>query len=103
QKYLPAYMQPTDYVWLPSMPLNSSGKVDRQALAASNSANGFMASYAAPRTPIEEILSSIWSDLLKIQKVGINDNFFQLGGHSLLATKLITQAGDAFAVELPLL
>jgi len=103
QKYLPPYMLPTDYVWLPAMPLTSSGKIDRQALAATAHTRSARVSYAAPRTPTEETLSFIWSEVLKIPKIGINDNFFELGGHSLLATKLITYAGDAFAVELPLL
>ena len=103
QKYLPSYMLPSDYVWLASMPLTSSGKIDRQALAVSGRPTGSRPSYVAPRSPTEETLSTIWSEVLKVQKIGINDNFFELGGHSLLATKLITYAGDAFAVELPLL
>jgi acyl carrier protein len=96
-------MLPSDYVWLASMPLTSSGKIDRQALAVSGRPTGSRPSYVAPRSPTEETLSTIWSEVLKVQKIGINDNFFELGGHSLLATKLITYAGDAFAVELPLL
>ena len=55
-----------------------------------------------PRTPVEEILAKIWAEILKLDKVGIHDNFFHLGGHSLLATKLISRVRDTFKLDLPL-
>jgi acyl carrier protein len=59
--------------------------------------------YAAPRTPIEEMLANLWASTLKLDRVGINDNFFKSGGHSLLGTLLISRIRDTFQVELPLL
>jgi acyl carrier protein len=58
--------------------------------------------YVAPSTPLEEILSAIWSEVLGIERIGANDNFFGLGGHSLLATQVISRARDIFQMDLPL-
>jgi acyl carrier protein len=58
--------------------------------------------YLAPRTSVEEKLAAIWRDILKLERVGIHDDFFALGGHSLLATQVIARVTDAFEVELPL-
>jgi len=71
--------------------LTSSGKIDRQALAVSGRPTGSRPSYVAPRSPTEETLSTIWSEVLKVQKIGINDNFFELGGHSLLAVASVSR------------
>jgi FkbH-like protein len=61
------------------------------------------AAYAAPRTPVEEMLADIWASTLKLDRVGIKDNFFKVGGHSLLGTLLISRIRDTFQIELPLL
>src|SRR6185503_13381387 len=58
--------------------------------------------YVAPRTPIEEKLVSIWTEVLSIDRIGVEDNFFMLGGHSLMATQLIGRIRTAFGYELPL-
>jgi acyl carrier protein len=74
--------------------------VDRRALARiepERSVSGFV----APRTPTEELLAGIWSDLLQVERVGANDRFFDLGGHSLLAARLTSRVRDTFGVELP--
>jgi acyl carrier protein len=58
--------------------------------------------YEAPRTPVEELLAQIWSQVLRVERVGIHDDFFELGGHSLLATRVIAQIREVLQVELPL-
>jgi acyl carrier protein len=99
---LPDYMVPNAFVILETLPLTSNGKIDRRALPPPNLDIEPSDKYVAPHTPIEEILVNIWSEVLKVEKVGINDNFFELGGHSLLATKLVAQIRDRLEIELPL-
>ncbi|MEH2435909.1 MAG: amino acid adenylation domain-containing protein [Nostoc sp.] len=99
---LPDYMVPNAFVMLESMPLTPNGKVDRHALPAPDLHSDRTEKYVAPRTPIEEILVQIWSQVLKVEQVGIHDNFFELGGHSLLATQVLSRIRDRFKVQLPL-
>ncbi len=99
---LPGYMIPNAFVILDALPLTANGKIDSRALPPPESSSEASDKYAAPRTPIEDILVTVWSEVLKVEKVGINDNFFELGGHSLLATKLVAQIRDRLKVELPL-
>lgn len=98
---LPEYMVPTVFVLLPALPLTPNGKVDRRALLALETQSHSQPAFEAPRTPIEEVLVSAWSQILGIEQVGIRDNFFELGGHSLLATQLISRIREIFQVELP--
>ncbi len=103
RQMLPEYMIPSAFVMLAELPLTASGKVDRRALSAPDSLRSETEqSYAAPRTPIEELLAGIWANLLGLEQVGINDNFFDLGGHSLLATRLMSQIRDALQIDLAL-
>jgi amino acid adenylation domain-containing protein len=108
---LPDYMVPSAFVLLESLPLTSSGKLDRRALPApddfGNRQDGQdkqdgKAASVAPLTPVEKMLATIWADLLEIKEVGINDNFFELGGHSLLAVRLFAQIEKKFGRRLPL-
>jgi amino acid adenylation domain-containing protein len=99
---LPSYMVPNAFVILDALPLTANGKIDRRALPPSESSSETSEKYVAPRNPIEDILVNVWSEILKVEKVGINDNFFELGGHSLLATKLVAQIRDRLKIELPL-
>ncbi|MCG8349645.1 MAG: amino acid adenylation domain-containing protein, partial [Chloroflexales bacterium] len=103
QQKLPDYMVPVAFVLLAALPLTPNGKVDRKALPAPEGARPDLADgYVAPRTPEEEVLSSLWAQVLNVAQPGIHDNFFELGGHSLIATRLATRIRDAFQVELPL-
>ena len=102
KKQLPNYMVPGAFVLLPALPLTPNGKVDRRALPAPDLRPELEQSFVAPGTPIEEMLASIWIEVMKIERVGVQDNFFELGGHSLLATQVISRVRDTFALELPL-
>ena len=99
---LPDYMVPNAFVILDSLPLTPNGKVDRRALPTPDTNRDLFAKFVAPRTPVEEILTLIWAQVLKVAQVGIEDNFFELGGHSLLATQLISRIRTNFQIELPL-
>src|SRR5262245_53331511 len=100
---LPVYMIPSVFVVLDALPLSPNGKVDRKALPAPDQSRPELEQgYQAPRTPMEERLAEIWREVLKLQRVGIRDNFFDLGGHSLLATQVISRVRAAFQTEVPL-
>jgi amino acid adenylation domain-containing protein len=100
---LPDYMVPSAFMFLESLPLTPSGKVDRKALPTPDQSRPELEeTYTAPHSPTEEILVKIWAEVLKIEKVGIHDNFFDLGGHSLLATQVIARIREALQAELPL-
>ena len=94
-------MVPSAFVFLASLPLNPSGKVDRKALPAPEG-NTAAASYVAPRTATEASLVALWEELLGVTPIGITDDFFALGGHSLLAVRLMlritAQLGSAPAM-----
>lgn len=103
KRRLPAYMVPAKLVVLEKLPLNPSGKVDRQALPAPE-ATGREAEkeFVPPETEVEELLAEIWGELLGVEQVSLLDNFFDLGGHSLLVPQLFARVHDAFRVDLPL-
>ncbi|MCP4657047.1 MAG: amino acid adenylation domain-containing protein, partial [bacterium] len=100
---LPEYMVPAAFVLLESLPLTPNRKLDRAALPAPElEGGGPEAPFAAPRNPVEELLTELWGELLRVTRVGRDDNFFDLGGHSLLATQLASRLRRVFGVELPL-
>jgi amino acid adenylation domain-containing protein len=102
-KRLPSFMVPSTFMLMDAFPLTPNAKVDRKALPAPDwgRTEGATA-YVAPRTPFEEVLAGIWSQVLGVERVGVHDNFFELGGHSLLATTFVSRVRDVFKVELPL-
>ena len=103
QRRLPDYMLPALCVTLDELPLTPNGKVDRRALPEPDTHYNFMQQeYSAPRTEIEEQLAQIWQQVLDIEQVGMQDNFFLLGGHSLLATQVISRIRQAFIIDLSL-
>ena len=99
---LPDYMVPSFFVALNDLPLLPNGKLNRRALPAPESMVLAETKYVAPRTATEELLAGLWARVLRVNRVGINDNFFALGGHSLLATQVIARVRDAFRQEVAL-
>ena len=97
---LPEYMVPSAFVTLDALPLTPNGKVDRSALPAPGATPA--PAYVAPLAGTEEVLASIWSDVLGIATIGRHDQFFEIGGHSLLATQVVSRIRAAFNVELAL-
>jgi amino acid adenylation domain-containing protein len=100
---LPEYMVPSAFVMLEALPLTLNGKVDRKVLSESDLENSVGGEeQIGPRTPDEEILSGIFATVLKLERIGINQGFFEAGGHSLLATQVISRVRSAFGIEVPL-
>ncbi len=103
QTRIPDYMIPATFVRMDALPLTNNGKVDRAALPAPNDNTLPEQEYIAPRSPVEQRLAELIAPLLRVERVGVNDNFFLLGGHSLLGTQLLTRISETFGVELSLL
>ena len=91
-KVLPAYMIPTAIVVLEELPLNSSGKLDRKLLPEPKFE---VAVFRAPATPVQEIVASVFGEVLGVPRVGLDDDFFALGGNSLIATQVAARLGEA--------
>ncbi|KAF9367213.1 hypothetical protein CPB97_006128, partial [Podila verticillata] len=95
-------MVPSAFVCLDLLPLTSNGKVNRRALPDPDSGSFVVGEYVAPLGDIEAALASLWCQMLKIERVGRDDNFFMLGGHSLLATRFLNRVSTTLGVQLPL-
>ena len=103
KSHLPEYMLPSAYVEMDALPLSPNCKVDRKLLPAPDGARPELEqAFVVPRNDVEQTLANIWAEVLRLDQIGINDNFFDLGGHSLLATQVISRVQVAFNVELPL-
>lgn len=99
---LPEYMVPSFYVFMEHLPLTPNGKVDKKQLPQPEESDLNKEVFVAPRNELESKLCRLWQEVLKIDQVGIYDNFFALGGHSLLATRLVSSIREEFNIELPL-
>ncbi|HEU4881685.1 MAG TPA: amino acid adenylation domain-containing protein, partial [Longimicrobium sp.] len=99
---LPDYMIPTAFVALDEIPLNANGKVDRARLPAPESAGAVAEEgYQAPRNRVEQVLAELWAKVLRVERVGIHENFFALGGDSILSIQIIARAAEQGVKVLP--
>ncbi|WP_182880432.1 non-ribosomal peptide synthase/polyketide synthase [Microbispora sp. H10949] len=97
---LPDYLVPSAFVVLDRLPTTSSGKLNRRALPAPDFAAGARSAYTAPRTDAERVLAGIWSEVLGVDRVGVEDNFFELGGDSILSIQVVSRVRAALGVQL---
>jgi acyl-coenzyme A synthetase/AMP-(fatty) acid ligase/acyl carrier protein len=99
---LPAVMVPSVFVLLDALPLTPNGKIDRKSLPEPDHTRSEPDSYTAPRTEMENVVAAIWRQVLKLEKIGVHNNFFDLGGHSLLATQIVSRLRELLGVEVSL-
>ncbi|MBE8994630.1 non-ribosomal peptide synthetase/type I polyketide synthase [Microcystis aeruginosa] len=102
KRQLPDYMVPAYWLILENLPLTSNGKINRRALPLPNPELHRSVDYVAPVNSTQEAISAIFGQVLKLEKVGIDDNFFEIGGNSLQATQVISRLREKFSLELPL-
>jgi amino acid adenylation domain-containing protein len=103
KKRLPEFMLPQAYITISSLPLTSNGKIDRNALPAPEQLRPQLQKpFAAPRNEIERLIAGAWTEILELDRVGVDDNFFDLGGHSLMATRVHTRLRRMFNQDIPL-
>lgn len=98
----PEYMVPFSFVMLDELPLTTTGKVDRNALPLDQIGVEANEKYLAPQTALEQVLASIFAEILSLERVSADDSFFDLGGHSLLATQVLSRVREAFQLKVPL-
>jgi amino acid adenylation domain-containing protein len=104
KKKLPDYMVPSGFVFLDALPLSANGKIDRRALPTQEGLlQKLEVAYVAPQTDIEQIIATVWQELLGLEKVGVNDNFFDLGGNSLLLTETYSELKKQLPNEVKLI
>jgi len=100
---LPSYMVPTVFNHLEEIPLTNNGKVDKKGLKNLNGVQLAMDTpYIAPRNEIEELLETIWKEVLQLKKVGVHDDFIALGGHSLAAIRVTARINEKIEINFPL-
>jgi amino acid adenylation domain-containing protein/non-ribosomal peptide synthase protein (TIGR01720 family) len=97
---LPEHMVPSAFVAMDSLPLSANGKLDRRALPAPAREAGTRADYVAPRTDTERAMADIWTEVIGLERVGIQDNFFELGGDSILSIRVMSRLRAALGIEL---
>ena len=89
---LPDYMIPSLFVFLDALPLTPNGKIDRNALPPPDGERPLLdQGFVEPRSEIEELVAQVWREVLKLENIGVHDNFFDFGGHSLLATRVVAR------------
>ena len=102
QEQLPEYMVPADFIVLDEWPRTANGKIDLQALSSPPEAPAeSKAVYQPPQNELEQLIAGLWQEVLFVEAIDRDDNFFDLGGHSLLAIQFITRVRQTWQVELP--
>ncbi|MDX3381008.1 non-ribosomal peptide synthase/polyketide synthase [Streptomyces niveiscabiei] len=101
RRHLPPYLIPSAYIPLPTLPLTPNGKLDHAALPAPGHTPS-TTPHRGPRTPQEQVLCDLFAEALGVERIGIEDSFFDLGGHSLLAARLVARVRDTLGVEIGL-
>ncbi len=102
KRTLPDYMVPSAFVMLAALPRTPNGKVDRHALPEPDFSSEGTEDFTSPRTPLEEIVAGVWREILGVERVGSDDDFFALGGHSLMAIRVLSRLHRSLGVEVPL-
>jgi hypothetical protein len=103
RRILPDYMVPSAIMRIDAFPLTPNGKVDRRALPIAEGRTAALAPpYVAPRSPLEAAIAGVWRDVLGVERVGVDDDFFGLGGHSLLAMRVLARLADVTPARLTL-
>jgi acyl carrier protein len=102
RRRLPEYMVPALWVEMENLPLTANGKVDVKALPSPSAHDVLVKKYVGPRNELDKKLITIWEDLLHVEQIGIEDNFFDLGGHSLLAMRIVAHIESAFQISIPI-
>ena len=102
QTQLPDYMVPSSFILMDALPLNANGKVDRQALPHPEEFSDKRKVVNVPRNDIEAKIAAVWSEILQVQKLSVDDNFFDVGGNSLLLTKLNSKLQTLFERSIPM-
>ena len=102
-KKLPDYMVPSNFKYLDEMPLTKNGKIDKKTLRSFNTEQlELETAYVAPRNEVDELVEGVWKDVLRLNKIGIHDNFIALGGHSLAAIRVTSRINEELEMEIPL-
>ncbi|WP_160168041.1 non-ribosomal peptide synthetase [Nocardiopsis ganjiahuensis] len=101
RRVLPAYSVPAVLTVLPELPLNTNGKLDRRSLPAPEPAEFSEAGFAPPQTLTEEVVAEVWANVLKLDRVGRGDNFFDIGGDSVRSIQVVGELGDMLDVQVP--
>lgn len=102
-KKLPSYMMPSNFKFIDQMPLTKNGKIDKKTLRSFNTEQlELETTYIAPRNEIDELIEGVWKEVLRLNKIGIQDNFIALGGHSLAAIRVTSRVNDELGIEIPL-
>ena len=102
RRLLPEYMLPVAFLWLQELPRTPNGKLDRRALPEVGELTAWRTPYVAPRNELERTIARVWQEVLQLDEVGMDDNFFDLGGHSLFMLRIHSTLRNVLERDLPM-